>query len=257
MKLKKLLTSNEFINAKTRDLLSLECSNCDSTFQRRKREIKKASKIDNEAYCSRACRTSFLYKEDLSCSVCRKKFTDYKLRSRKYCSEKCAATVNCVSGTKSPRYKHGWYAEGSTLKPKLSPDGRKLKPSRGSYEVTCIQCSQKVIRQRPQKFCSLECSANHKTLKRIASGKFSHITAKKYLLQTHGNKCSSCNNSEWQNKPIPIELDHIDGNSKDNSLSNLRLLCPNCHAQTPTYKNRNKGNGRAYRRKRYAEGKSY
>ena len=52
-------------------------------------------------------------------------------------------------------------------------------------------------------------------------------------------------------------IDHIDGNSENNNLSNLRVICPNCDSLTPTYKGLNKGNGRAYRRERYKEGKSY
>ncbi len=52
-------------------------------------------------------------------------------------------------------------------------------------------------------------------------------------------QCSSCSNTKWLNNPIPLELDHIDGNSSNNNLDNLRLLCPNCHAFTDTYRGKN------------------
>lgn len=54
------------------------------------------------------------------------------------------------------------------------------------------------------------------------------------------HKCEKCGIIEWMGQPTPIELDHINGNNRDNRLENLRLLCPNCHAQTPTYRGRNK-----------------
>lgn len=53
--------------------------------------------------------------------------------------------------------------------------------------------------------------------------------------------CSICNNTQWNSKDIPLELDHINGIHFDNTLTNLRLLCPNCHAQTDSYRGKNIG----------------
>lgn len=53
-------------------------------------------------------------------------------------------------------------------------------------------------------------------------------------------KCYKCNNITWLEQPIALELEHINGNHRDNSLANLILLCPNCHAQTDTYRGKNK-----------------
>jgi HNH endonuclease len=49
------------------------------------------------------------------------------------------------------------------------------------------------------------------------------------------NQCEECGIGEWMNKPLTCELDHIDGNRSNNRLENLRMLCPNCHAQTETW----------------------
>jgi hypothetical protein len=54
------------------------------------------------------------------------------------------------------------------------------------------------------------------------------------------NKCSICQITEWNNKPIGLHLDHIDGVSSNHLLDNLRLVCPNCHSQTDTYCGKNK-----------------
>ena len=110
-----------------------------------------------------------------------------------------------------------------------------------------------------KKYCSVACQKDFEWLQKkglVIKGEGNSSAVKRYLLE-QGHICNCCKNTIWNNVPIPLELEHKDGNSKNNSLDNTELLCPNCHALTPTYKNRNRGNGRASRRKRYAEGKSY
>ncbi|UCG93282.1 MAG: HNH endonuclease, partial [candidate division WOR-3 bacterium] len=54
------------------------------------------------------------------------------------------------------------------------------------------------------------------------------------------HKCEMCGITEWLGNKTPIELDHINGKRNDNRIENLRILCPNCHALTPTYRGKNK-----------------
>ena len=62
---------------------------------------------------------------------------------------------------------------------------------------------------------------------------------RKLLIESKGYKCEECAIESWNNKPICLEVDHIDGNNKNNDLLNLRFLCPNCHSQTNNFRGRN------------------
>jgi len=63
-----------------------------------------------------------------------------------------------------------------------------------------------------------------------------------------GHQCEICGLTEWQGQPAPLVMDHIDGHADNNLLTNLRLVCGNCDMQLPTYKAKNKGNGRLWRK---------
>jgi len=93
---------------------------------------------------------------------------------------------------------------------------------------------------------------NHKIkevlfLKKIKNGDitFGERNYKNYLIYTFGEKCMECGWDKVHLKTgkVPIQLEHVDGNSSNNSLENLKLLCPNCHSLTPTYGSLNKGRG--------------
>jgi hypothetical protein len=160
----------------------------------------------------------------------------YEIKSKKdYCNHSCAAKYNNAT-------------RGCKIHEKLP---------------YCIICGNKT-KKGGRKYCSIQCQANHRWQndKEIIEKncKATGIRqARRYLLETQGHKCAipHCGISEWHGRPILLICDHINGNSEDWSLSNLRLICSNCDTQTPFYKNRNKGNGRHSRRQRYKDGKSF
>jgi hypothetical protein len=119
----------------------------------------------------------------------------------------------------------------------------------------CPFCSKEVIK-RNNKYCNSICQISH--VKNIIHEKIENgdttlyeKTYKNYLISKFGNKCMECG---WDKvhpitNKVPIQLEHIDGDSTNNSIENLKLLCPNCHSLTPTYGALNKGNGRKNRKR--------
>lgn len=68
----------------------------------------------------------------------------------------------------------------------------------------------------------------------------SHLRARLIREGIKDSLCETCKLVEWMGNPIPLELEHIDGDHTNNELSNLKLLCPNCHSMTEHYRGRAK-----------------
>lgn len=67
-----------------------------------------------------------------------------------------------------------------------------------------------------------------------------HARRRRILFDEQGGACNHCKLTTWMGKPIPLELEHKDGDRTNNSRKNLELICPNCHSLTPTWRGRNK-----------------
>ena len=128
--------------------------------------------------------------------------------------------------------------------------------------MQCLNCKNRISNKN--KYCSNKCQAEYQYklyINRWKNGQENGMRGdyqislhiKTYLFNKFNNKCSRCG---WGEKNphtnnIPLEIEHIDGNYKNNSEENLILLCPNCHSLTSTYKGANINNGRKTRSKYY------
>lgn len=119
----------------------------------------------------------------------------------------------------------------------------------------CLHCGVECKHgpSKINKFCSNRCQRDfqwiNETKPAIVRGEKTHYAVeclKRYLKEEVGDCCAICGlGPVWNNAPLVLQLDHKDGNSDNNHPDNLRLICPNCHTQTPTFGS--KGFGNRYR----------
>lgn len=124
----------------------------------------------------------------------------------------------------------------------------------------CLNCNRQFppIRQSYGKYCSNKCQKVYEYQQWMAqvekSGKFPSTRQatprqRRYLSEKQCGQCAICKRKTWLGHPIPLAFDHVNGDHTDWRLTNCRMICNNCDALQPTFKGRNRGKGRSWRKK--------
>jgi hypothetical protein len=230
--------------------VSKKCEECGCDKQISIYQVTRKEKTDGKIFCSVSCGAKFysrikrnncISEYNKNPNLC--KFCDSPLsfdnKTNQFCDRSCGAKFN------------------NALRKK-----QKAKLDVARIEYKCLNCDTPL--NRKGKYCNHDCQNEMRKrilYEKIESGDITQDGRqyKKYLIDKHGECCMECG---WEKRnpitnKVPLELEHIDGNHKNNRLDNLKIICPNCHSLTPTFKALNKGNGRHYRRIRYKQGKSF
>ena len=209
------------------------------------------------------------YKNPKLCAWCGKPIPYGKTR-QKFCSQFCNGSFTAAN--KQPFTKvcklcssefiatcgHAQYCEN-------------CKKKNSVKDHVCLNCGKELTNKKAC-YCNSTCYAEYEwkqTKQRILeTGKFDisvgnviggetqRRQVKRFLIEEYGHKCAICGLSEWMGQSIPVIVDHIDGDPTNHKIENFRLVCGNCDMQLPTYKAKNKGKGRKFRRDLYEKDKN-
>ena len=116
---------------------------------------------------------------------------------------------------------------------------QKCKTANKTSKIQCITCGKIINSKNKYKMCK-DCYTNYIDELKIKNW------IRRYIYKKQNFKCAICGiETKWNNKNLNFILDHIDGNASNNREENLRLICPNCDSQLPTFKSKNKNSARS------------
>jgi hypothetical protein len=123
---------------------------------------------------------------------------------------------------------------------------------------TCAGCGAELTKRTQLIYCAVSCQQRQRQQTAVerwlstgvavpGTHRFHYV--RRHISEEQDYCCDICGRAdEWEGQPLSFVLDHVDGDASNNHRDNLRLVCPNCDSQLPTYNSRNRGRGRHLRR---------
>lgn len=173
--------------------------------------------------------------------ICRKCGEDFKPQKGliNYCSLQC-------------RNSRTWSIDDKKKKSDSAKKSNKVKLS--LEKAHSIESTAKMIETKKKKreyinniFDKIRVKRKLSRKEKIISLDYSELSYERLrdrIFYEQNGKCNKCELDKWNGEDIPLELEHKDGDNKNNLRENLEGLCPNCHAQTDTWRGRNRKNNK-------------
>lgn len=207
-----------------RHWVQIKCNRCNKFFWKEKRWTKKSDKT----FCSKECLyISKQKRTKVMCSFCGKELIRRlsHIRNNKtnlfFCNNKCSSQAASAK----------MFCKTKTLQ--CCKCGKNVEVDSRTSKIKCYSCRHPGFKKKPNDYYKVLTGEENTT---------SYTCLRAFLIKEgiKENKCEKCSITEWQGKPICIQLHHEDGNRNNNLLENLKMVCPNCHTQTITWGVRNK-----------------